>query len=161
MSMYYREHGKPEVRPKGKSMTKQAFADSTDINKILAKAQKTGTISHLAKHGAEYGDFSDFDFFEAHTRLARATEIFDELPAEMRKEFDHEPSKFFEFANDPQNVGKLEEILPKIAEPGRYFPQVLNTAHGPAAPATVDEEQKTIPEPKEPEKTADEAAKTE
>ena len=39
------------------SRTKQSFKDSTDINKIIRKAQKVGSLSHLVRHGAHYGDF--------------------------------------------------------------------------------------------------------
>ena len=108
--------------------TKQSFKDSTDINKILKKAQLAGTVSHLVAHGGEYGDFSNFDFFEAQNLLARAKTIFEELPSEVRKDFEHDPSKFFAFVNDPENADKLSELLPEIAEPGRYFPSVVRTA---------------------------------
>lgn len=98
--------------------TKQSFKDECDINKILKRAQKTGTVSHLARRGPEYGDYSDFDFFEAQTKLAKASEIFDELPSEVRREFGHNAGAFFEYVNDPANVDRLKTLLPKIAEPG-------------------------------------------
>ncbi len=101
--------------------TKQSFKDQTDINKLLVRAQKTGTISHLAKFEAVYGDFDSFDFTEAQNTIARANSIFEELPSELRSEFGQSPKKFFEFANDPENVGKLEKLLPGLAEPGRQM----------------------------------------
>ena len=115
-------------------LTKQSFKDSTDINKILHKAQRTGTISHINRYGAMYGDFEAFDFLEAQNQLAKAREIFDALPSELRAEFDQDPSQFFAYANDPANASRLEEVLPEIAEPGRYFPQVRNTQSGQAGP---------------------------
>ncbi len=99
--------------------TKQAFKAETDINKILARAQKTGTISHLAKHQAKYGDFADFDFFEATQQLTRGREIFDELPSEIRQEFGQSPAEFFKFVNDPANRDRLDTIMPVLAKPGR------------------------------------------
>jgi hypothetical protein len=101
--------------------TKQAFKDSADINKILKKAQKAGTLSHLQKHGAYYGDFADFDFEEAKFAVARAVSIFEELPSELRREFDHNPGQFFAYVNDPANAGRLRELLPGLAEPGRQL----------------------------------------
>lgn len=98
--------------------TKQSFKDSCDINKILAKAQVAGSLSHFQKHGAFYGDFADFDFLDAQVRLARGKEIFAELPSEVRREFDQDPAKFFAFANDPANAGKLVDLIPGIAKPG-------------------------------------------
>ena len=112
---------RPEYESPGR--TKQEFVDSADINKILKRAQKTGTISHLAKYQGVYGDFADMpqDLFEARELLDRGKEVFNELPAEVRGEFDNDPLRFFSFANDPANKDKLEKVLPAIAEPGSYF----------------------------------------
>ena len=98
--------------------TQNSFKDETDINKILAKAQKTGTVSHLAKHALSYGDFSDVpDLLEAQNRLVRGREIFAELPSEVRKEFGNDMFSFFEYVNDPANKESLEEKLPALAAP--------------------------------------------
>ena len=100
--------------------TKQSFKDSTDINKIVAKWQKTGTISHLAKHQPVYGDFSDIDdLLSAHNRMVRGVEIFNELPSEVRKEFNQDIGEFFRYVNDPANKDDLAEKLPALAKPGR------------------------------------------
>ncbi len=99
--------------------TKQSFKDETDINKILSRAQKTGTISHLTKYEARYGDFSGFDFFEANVKMAAGAEIFAALPSEIRNEFQNTPGKFFNYVNDPANKDRLGELLPALAAPGR------------------------------------------
>lgn len=99
--------------------TKQSFRDETDINKIMQRAQKTGTISHLNKHQASYADFSDFDYFESVIKLAKGREIFDDLPSELRTEFHNSPADFFQYVNDPDNVGRLDKLLPGLAAPGR------------------------------------------
>lgn len=99
--------------------TKQAFKKETDINRLLARAQKAGTLSHLQKHGAFYADFADFDFDDAHFAMARAKSIFEELPSEIRKEFNQSPKEFFTFVNDPANVNDLARVLPGLAAPGR------------------------------------------
>lgn len=100
-------------------LTKQSFADETDINKLLQRAQKTGTLSHLEKFEGQYGDFSDFDFFENQLTLVRGREMFDELPSELRREFQNQPGEFFAYVNNPANAGRLRELLPALAEPGR------------------------------------------
>ncbi len=146
------EHKKAFTPTYKDGRTKQSFKNDCDINRILHKAQKTGTISHLQKRGGEYGDFANFDFFDAQTKLAKAREIFDELPSEMRREFENQPRKFFEFANDPANVDRLAEVLPKIAAPGSYFPDVANKAAKAASePASVqdpiDKSDGPIPKP--------------
>lgn len=141
MSMEYvkfDKHGKPTGTTRikqpgaeeyGPGRTKQSAKDSCDIKKILARAQKAGSLSHLQKHGAYYGDFSDVgDLLTAQNRLNRANAMFAELPSEVRREFGQSPSKFFEFVNDPANKDRLAQLLPQIAEPGRFFPAVNNVA---------------------------------
>ncbi len=107
----------PTSYPDGR--TKQSFKDETDINKILKRAQKTGTISHLNKHEGRYADFSDFDFFTNLQMLSQGREIFDDLPSEIRREFNNSPAGFFKYVNDPENKDRLAELLPALAEPGR------------------------------------------
>ncbi len=115
--------------------TKQSLADSTDINKILKKAQKVGSISHLVKHGAFYGDFSDVpDLLDASTRLKKGQQIFEELPSELRREFGDQFG-FFQFVNDPSNVDRLSEVLPGLAAPGRQLPAVRRSAGTEVNPA--------------------------
>ncbi len=99
--------------------TKQSFRDETDINKILKRAQKSGTISHLNRYEARYGDFAGFDFFEAQMKLIQGREIFDALPSEIRNEFNQSQAEFFDYVNDPANVKRVGELLPALAEPGR------------------------------------------
>ncbi len=112
----------------GDGRTKQAFKDSTDINKLLAKAQRKGSVAHLEKYDAAvYGEFANYDLLEAHSMLARAQSIFDDLPSEVRREFSNDSLSFARFASDEANVGRLGELLPALAAPGKYFPDVSAT----------------------------------
>jgi len=104
--------------------TKQSHRDETDIVKIMARFDKTGTISHLAKHEGTYSDFSDFDFHEQTNKLTRGREIFDDLPAELRKEFGQSPAAFFAYVNDPANADNLRKKLPALAKPGKQLPDL-------------------------------------
>lgn len=124
MSEYFAKNGKPYRPVFGESKTKQSFKDSTDVNKILARYAQQGDVSHLQKFGGEYGDFSGYDFDEHQRKLARGRELFDSLSPETRREFGHSPKVFFEFVNDPENVDRLDQVIPQIAAPGRYFPDV-------------------------------------
>ncbi len=120
--------------------TKQCHADECDINKIMARFDKTGTISHLAKFEGVYADFSDFDFHEQTNMLTRGREIFDELPAELRSEFHQSPAAFFAYVNDPANAKELRKKLPGLAEPGRQLPRSpLPDANTEAAVAAASE----------------------
>lgn len=126
MSIHYRENGERFYPEFGPGRTKQAFKDDCDINKMLAKAQKVGSLSHLQKYGAVYGDFTEApaDLLEARELLERGDTIFRELPSEIRKEFKNDSRSFFQFVNDPGNKDRLHEVLPEIAKPGTFFPDV-------------------------------------
>lgn len=140
--MYYRKHGKPYVpeyeRP---GRTKQSFKDDCDINFILKKAQTVGSLSHLEKYGAVYGDFSEAptDLLEAHQQLDAGKRIFQELPSEIRREFKNNAFDFFKFVNDPENKDDLANILPALAKPGSYFPDVGHKNIQPNEPQVTPE----------------------
>lgn len=110
----------------GEGRTKQAFADSCDINKILKKAQLTGSVAHLEQYGrAVYSEFQGYDLLEAYGKIERARTIFADLPSEVRQEFGGDALKFASYASDPAHIDRLAELIPAIAEPGRYFPNPL------------------------------------
>ncbi len=107
--------------------TKQAFKDSTDINKILKKAQKTGSLSHALKYTeSSYGEFTGVDLLGAFEQINRAQAIFDDLPSEVRTEFGNDALKFAGYASDPANIGRLPELLPAIAAPGIQLPNPIS-----------------------------------
>lgn len=112
------------------SLTKQTFKDQCDINRVLDRAKTGAGLSHLANYGGLYGDFSNWDertYEDMQSEMARGVSIFNDLPAELRQEFDNNPGKFFGFVNDPANQERLEEIFPVLAQPGLQFPDVLGT----------------------------------
>jgi len=125
--------------------TKQAFKDETDINKLIQRAEKTGTISHLNKHEARYGDFANFDFFEAQVQLAAGGEIFADLPAEIRSEFNQSPAQFFNYVNDPANKDRLEKLLPDLAAPGRQLPRIAPDNADETAARVASEQATPVP----------------
>ncbi len=135
--------------------TKQAFKDETDINKILHRAQKAGTLSHLQKYEGTYGDFGDFDFFESNLQLTKGREIFDALPSELRTEFHQSPAEFFEYVNDPKNINELRKKLPGLAQPGRQNldmsgktpPGVESEPVASDTPATAEQPPEAVKEP--------------
>ncbi len=135
---------KPIVYDDGR--TKQCHADECDINKIMARFEVTGTISHLAKFEGLYADFSDFDFHAQTTKLTQGREIFDALPAELRREFGQSPAAFFEYVNDPENIEELRKKLPALAWPGQQLPKKI-AATEPTEPVEPEPAIKTPAEP--------------
>jgi hypothetical protein len=138
--------------------TKQSFKDSTDVNKILDKASRLGGISHVQKYDkAIYGEFDqEFDLLTARERIMAADKIFMELPAEVRSEFGNDSLAFVKFAGDPANNDKLEQLIPAIAEPGKYFPNPVKAGGQGAALATALQEGDTAPPPSDPPPSVDE-----
>ncbi len=129
--------------------TKQSFKDETDIQKIMARADRAGTISHLEKFEGVYADYSDFDFFEQTQKLTRGREIFDELPAELRQEFGQSPAKFFAYVNDPANLGELQKKLPALAKPGKQLPATSPPSADAATASAASDKTGGIVPPKE------------
>ncbi len=126
--------------------TKQCHKDECDITKIMARFDRTGTISHLAKYEGVYADFSDFDFHHQSTMLAQGETIFAALPAELRREFGQSPANFFQYVNDPKNAKELRKKLPGLAAPGDQLPQTASPdANLEAAEAAVNELASPIP----------------
>ncbi len=107
-----------QVKKYDDGRTKQCFQAECDINAIMQRAAKGGTISHLQKFEGMYADFSDYDFLEHTNKLTKGREVFDDLPAEVRREFGQSPAAFFDFVNDPANRETLAEKLPALAKPG-------------------------------------------
>ncbi len=126
--------------------TKQAFRDSTDINKIVKKAQKAGGLAHALKYDkAVYGEFTGIDLLGAFEQIGRAKAIFADLPAEVRSEFDQDACKFAGFASDPANIDRLQELIPAIAEPGEYV--FVKAGDVSSVPPVVAPEVPAVPDP--------------
>ncbi len=137
-----------QVKKYDDGRTKQSFRDECDINLIMQRAAQGGTITHLEKHSATYGDFSDFDFFEQTQMLTKGREIFDDLDAEIRREFGQNPAAFFAYVNDPVNAAKPNFGLPGLAKPGTQLPNMdPPDADREAALAAANPEPRPIPVP--------------
>ncbi len=87
--------------------THQSGKDECDINKIMAKYVKTGVLDHQKEYGENYGFASSIDLLEAMTIVTTANEMFDELPAEVRKKFNHNAGDFLDFVQNPENEAEL------------------------------------------------------
>lgn len=90
--------------------TKQSMRDECDINKILARYQKTGVVQHVAKHQGEYGFATSADFHESMEVVLKAQTMFDELPAKVRLKFHNSPAEFLEFVQDSKNLEEMRKL---------------------------------------------------
>nr|QJB19010.1 MAG: internal scaffolding protein [Microvirus sp.] len=86
------------------SLTKQSSKDECDINVIMRRFEKTGTLPDLIKKEPRYGDFSDpMEYQTACNLVIHAQSQFDSLDSRVRERFANDPEKFLEFASDPRN----------------------------------------------------------
>ena len=87
----------------GKGLTEQSHKHETDINYILKEYTRTGFINHAKQNEGRYDDISVQDFQEAMFIVSDATNMFAELPGQIRKEFKNSPSQFLDFVQNPNN----------------------------------------------------------
>ncbi len=83
--------------------TEQSHKNVCDVNNIVKKYDTTGLISHLSKMEARFGDMTGLEFKEAQDQIILAKNMFDLLPADIRKRFENDPGKLLEFMEDPLN----------------------------------------------------------
>jgi len=93
------------------SKTKQSFKDETNINKIVAKYNKTGQLPSLIKQNPKYGDFTNpLDYQESLNTVLFANEQFNALSAKVRSKFNNDPTKLLEFVSDAKNLEEMYEL---------------------------------------------------
>lgn len=94
-----------------KGVTKQSDLKDCDINLIMKRFEKTGTLPNLIAKNGHYGDFSNVpDYQEAVQIVAHANEQFLNLDAHVRNRFDNDPAKFLAFATDPKNEDEMYKM---------------------------------------------------
>ncbi len=103
------------VFPDGEGRTKQSMKDECDINQILKKYIKTGTIEHGNQHAGDYGYASGLDFTTAMNVVAKGESMFAELPAAVRNRFNNDAAYFLDFVQDSSNLDEMRDL--GLAEP--------------------------------------------
>lgn len=118
MKKLYREKAinRPVQKFSGKSRTDQSFADSCDINKIVANFMRTGEMPKSSREGF-FADTSYIpsDLLSAHEIIKDAHESFMQLPSKTREEFNNDPAQLLDFVQNPANRDKAIELglIPK------------------------------------------------
>lgn len=89
------------------SMTNQSDKDAADINKIVARFDRTGNILDLVSGEMRkpvWGDFSSIgDYHSMMGAVTRAQQLFDALSSDIRNRFENDPAKLIDFLQDPAN----------------------------------------------------------
>jgi len=93
------------------SRVQQNLRDETDINRIMAKYERTGILTHVNRYAGEYGDFSGVpDYKSGVERVLAAEEMFMSLPAKIRDRFGNDPGNFIDFATDRGNIDEMRKM---------------------------------------------------
>lgn len=92
------------------ALTEQSHKSSCDINLILAQFMETGIMPNMKTNDPQYGDVSEVDFQDIQNQLATAKTLFEELPDPVKAQFDNEPFKFLQFAENPENAQALIDM---------------------------------------------------
>lgn len=98
--------------------TKQSFKDECDINHIMKRVNATGVLQHQALGQPRYIDATGWDFQTSMEIIANARSLFESLPAEIRLEFQNDPRRFLEFADNPANAARLAQMGVERKRPG-------------------------------------------
>jgi phage internal scaffolding protein len=127
----YDPHKKYVFKTSGESLTQQHFKEECDVINIIKRHDRNGIIEHVQRGQARYGDFSEVaDYREALDLVRDAQEEFMTIPSDIRKKFDNDPGKFYEFVSNPDNKEELKTMgfieTPEVSN-------VLDTNQAPAA----------------------------
>lgn len=101
----------------GVDRTKQSFKEQTDINHIMGRYLKSGNVDWTSKYPGTFGELEPQTFHEAMNVVAKAKEMFADLPSEVRKRFGNEPGEFLKFMNDPANLDEMRKLKLVLPEP--------------------------------------------
>lgn len=102
----------------GPSMTRQEFADECDVNLLMKRYDVVGGGMPPAPGSVPmYIDFTSKpdNLMDALAMMKSAETAFMTLPASVRKEFDNDPLRFVEYAENEANLPRMREW--GLAEP--------------------------------------------
>lgn len=93
----------------GDSLTRQEFAAECDVNNLMARYEKTGMFPQVEREPRYMNLVGVPDFHAAMQLVIDAEAAFMSLPATVRREFDNDPGRFVEFAQDKENLPQMRE----------------------------------------------------
>lgn len=122
-----------QTKISGVSKTDQSYAKLCDINNIVAQFHRTGKLPESTKI-PRFGDFSEVPTLEESFEVVKtAREAFMQLPADIRKLIDNDPSKLENFIADSENLEICQKygLLEKTVEPEEKTQVKVETSEKP------------------------------
>lgn len=108
-------------------LTDQSFKNQCDINVIMANYAKTGVFGHVNSSEPKYIDNSNIPSLEqAFEVVYAAEEAFYELPADIRKLMDNDPSQLENFISNKENAELLLKHGVLMERKNQKNPKQLN-----------------------------------
>ncbi|AXH77925.1 MAG: internal scaffolding protein [Microviridae sp.] len=127
------------------NLTEQSHEADCNVNTVVARFQKTGDLSLIQKSKGMFMDLSLMpqSYQECLDYVSSVDDLFQALPATVRREYDNSPSNFMRAAvNDPDKVYRhAEQVLSPVV------PKVVPEAPS-AAPVAPKEAPESKPEKK-------------
>lgn len=118
------------------SRTKTTFASESDINVIVGRFLKTGLLPSRTQQ-PQFGDVSHIPTGTDALMAVRNAQLkFESLPLSLRKELDHDFTKFELWLRDPANLDRAAKLglisIPKPPEkaPGQALGNAQDLAGG-------------------------------
>jgi len=93
-----------------KSLTKQSFAEQTDINRIVERSKKAGGLPK-PENPPVFADVSNVpDFATARQIVIDSQYAFDALPSRVRERFENDPGKMVDFLKNKDNLSEAIKL---------------------------------------------------
>lgn len=112
-------------------LTDQSHGALADINVIMAQYAKTGMLPNMTTQAPRYIDNTEIpNLQDAFTIVRKASDMFYELPANIRRLMDNDPSQLENFIANSENEtllikhGLLKKRAPEEKTPTELIPQV-------------------------------------
>jgi len=115
--------------PLGKTKTQIQFQKQCNVNNIIAKYKKTGSITHI--RNVQEGIYADLanvpDYQEALNTVIKANITFEAMPAQLRNRFNNSPKELIEFLSNPSNRDEASKLGLLKPEPPKNDDQTTIT----------------------------------
>lgn len=110
------------------SMTVQSEAEDADINTIVKRFGLTGQLPTDVRMPVS-GDFTGISDYHTAVNTVKAAQLaFMEMPADVRKRFNHDPANLIAFMEDPSNRDEAVKL-------GLVVPPPVQAGSAPVAPS--------------------------
>ena len=119
------------------SRTVQDFSKECDINNIVKRAQRTGTIPVLSQGEFVFGVMPNETLQDTMNRYNEVRDYFDALPSDIRLKFGNSPMTFAEWVSKAENwpeAQKMGLIRDNPAAPASVAPTASEGHSQAAAP---------------------------